>query len=1257
MERSFAREVEALRLGEGETFHGEGILAITKALLQSGVAYVGGYQGSPVSHMVDVLADARDILDELGVHFEASSNEAAAAAMLGASINYPMRGAAVWKSTVGTNVASDALSNLASAGVKGGALVILGEDYGEGASIIQERSHAFAMKSQMWLLDPRPELGHVVDLVEKAFELSEASNTPVMMEFRIRACHLTGSFAARDNRAPSVSRRQVLETPDFDYGRICLPPATYAQEKHKIEHRFPAALRFIREHGLNEWRDGELSEIGILTQGGLANSVIRALQRLGLADEYGRSRVPLGILNVTYPLVPEEIERFCRGKRAVLIVEEGQPAFIEQAVGALLRRTDVGTAIVGKDVLPLAGEYVAEVLVKGIARFLEGAVPKGVDLAAMGLVPARIDETRRRAATALGAPMPKRPPTFCTGCPERPVFSAIRLVERDMGKLHIAADIGCHTFSTLPPFNLGNSVLGYGLGLSSAAAVTPAMKRRTLSVMGDGGFWHNGLATGVSGAVFNQSDGVLLVMNNGYSSATGQQFIPSSGRNHRLIPTGQTIASALRGVGVKWIRTRSTYRVKEMVRTLKEALTTADKGLKVIIAEGECQLARQRRVRAERSSALKAGKRVVRAKYGVDAETCTGDRSCIRLSGCPSLTVAPHPDPLRKDPVAKVIDSCVGCGLCGEVADAAVLCPSFHRADVIHNPNSWDRLLHRVRRSAIRALAPRAAETPVTPNPTLPHQGGGRSVSPAVLIPTLPHQVGGSGEDSISPPPRGEGSGEGGAARSAPPASGSRISILIAAMGGEGGGLLADWIVGAARRAGLIVQSTSIPGVAQRTGATTYYIEMMPPDPSGRMPVFGLYPVPGDVDVAVASELVEAGRLAENGFLTPDRTLLVASSHRVHAMAEKAAMGDGAVDADRIAEAVRNFGRQAVLADFAALAKERGTALNAVLLGAMLAAGRLAFGPEDAEAAIKAQGVAVEANLVGLRAGLEGRRPVERPVSTTLPLFDLSAFPGPVRDVVALGLARTREYQDEAYGELYIRRVREVLAVDRGEAGFELTREAARWLALWMAYEDAMRVADLKSRPERIAGVRAEAEAEGAQPVRITEFFKPGVEEAASLLPARLGRRLVGWSERRGLAERLRVPLRVRTDSILGYASLRLLSRLKRVRRGSLRFEQEQARIERWLKAIVEAAGRDQELALAVAGLGRLVKGYGDTRARANRNFERIMGRLADGDVEAHGLRRAIAAALEDEEGAALERALAPRPAVSGSMPVPQAAE
>jgi indolepyruvate ferredoxin oxidoreductase, alpha subunit len=679
MERSFKEEVAKLKLGEGETFHGEAILAVTKALLQSGVAYVGGYQGAPVSHVMDVLNDARDILGDLGVHVETNANEAGAAAMLGASINYPMRGAVAFKSTVGTNVASDALSNLASAGVKGGTLLVLGEDYGEGASIIQERTHAFAMKSQIWLMDPRPNLPKIVEMVEHGFELSEASSTPVMLELRIRACHVQGSFVAKNNLAPSFSKKNFLE-PDFDYNRICLPPATYLQEKLKVEVRWPAAVGFIREKKLNEFFDGEQKDIGIVCLGGMYNAVIRALQILGLADAFGGSKVPIYCLNVTYPLVPDEVIEFAKGKKSILIVEEGQPAFIEDAVLAILRRAQVhDVKVQGKDVLPLAGEYTGEVVLTGISRFLnrDSAV-------------APIEDLKKKAAEMLSG-LPQRPPGFCVGCPERPVFSAMKVLEKESGKFHVSADIGCHLFSTLPPFNIGNTVLGYGLGLASNSAVHPAMAKRTVTIMGDGGFWHNGLTTGIANTVFNRNDGILVIMKNGYSSATGTQELPSSPQ-HSEVKDDISMERALEGIGVGWMRTVHNYHVGDVARTLKEAMETDYQGLKVIIAEGECQLERQRKLKPQVAQKLAKGQRHVRVKYGVDEDTCTGDHSCIRLSGCPTLTIKDNPDPLRRDPVATVIDGCVGCGLCGENAHAAVLCPSFYRAEVIQNPTWWDRL-------------------------------------------------------------------------------------------------------------------------------------------------------------------------------------------------------------------------------------------------------------------------------------------------------------------------------------------------------------------------------------------------------------------------------------------------------------------------------------------------------------------------------------------------------------------------------------
>ena len=707
MERSFKEEVKLLKLGKGDTFHGEGILAVTKALLQSGVSYVGGYQGAPISHLIDVLADASEFMKELGIHFEANASEAGAAAMLGASINYPMRGAVTWKSTVGTNVASDALANLASSGVKGGAVIIIGEDYGEGSSIMQERSHAFAMKSQMWLLDPRPNLPSIVNAVEKAFELSEASSTPVFVELRIRACHVHGSFECKDNVEAKISRNALLQEAVFEYGNIVLPPSSYAQEKHKIEHRWPAAVEFIKREKLNETFDGPLSDIGIVLQGGMYNAVIRALQQLGLADAFGNSQVPLYVMNVTYPLIPDELGAFCATRRSVLMVEEGQPNFIEDALHAILRKADIQTRLFGKDVLPMAGEYTGEVMLAGLAKYIANAAPRGVDVTPIAAAPEKIANAKQRALALLGGAVPNRPPGFCVGCPERPVFSAMKLLEREAGGYHVSADIGCHLFSSLPPFNIGNTVLGYGLGLASNSAISPLFAKRTITVMGDGGFWHNGLSSGVSNAVFNNDDGILVIMKNGYSSATGTQELPSSphqSQQHRATDMG--IERVLGGMGVKWMKTVDNYKVANTLTVLREAMTTPFKGLKVIIAEGECMLEQQRRIKPVNAAKMKRGERVVRVRYGVDEDTCTGDHSCIRLSGCPSLTIRDSTDPLKVDPVAHVNNDCVGCGLCGEVAHAAVLCPSFFRAEIVQNASWWDRFKAKFRSAVIGAIQP-----------------------------------------------------------------------------------------------------------------------------------------------------------------------------------------------------------------------------------------------------------------------------------------------------------------------------------------------------------------------------------------------------------------------------------------------------------------------------------------------------------------------------------------------------------------------
>ncbi len=685
-ERSFKAEVEHLRKGEGEIFTGEGILALTKALLENGVGYVGGYQGAPISHLMDVLADAEDLMSELGIRFEANANEAAAAAMLAASVHYPIRGAVTFKGPVGVNVASDALANLASSGVTGGALVIVGEDYGEGSSIMQERSHAFAMKSQFWLLDPRPNLPSIVKAVGDGFELSEVSNSPVMLMVRIRSCHVTGQFTCRDNRRPALSPREALSNPRSDFARVVLPPYSYVHEQDKINNRWPAAEKYILDHQLNEFFGPKAARCGIVVQGGMYNGLIRALQRLGLADLHGQTEVPIYCLNVCYPLVQSEFLGFCEGKDHVLVVEEGQPAFIEDQLAAFLYRAGSSVKLHGKGILPMAGEYTGQIMLDGTEAFLRIAAP--------GMLPAtvRAPNADKPKLPDLTKVVPIRPPGFCTGCPERPIFASLKLVEQELGKHQISADIGCHLFGSLPPFEIGGATMGYGLGPAANGAFDGGGERRPISIIGDGGFWHNGLSSSIGNMVYNKSDGLVVVVDNYYSAATGGQDVMSSRADNATKATQHPIADAVKGVGVKWVRQIDhTYDVPKLRATIREALTTDEPGPKVIVASSECMLNKQRREKPLRAKAIKEGRRVEAPRFGVDESVCTGDHACMRLSGCPSLGLKHTGDPLRDDPVAHIDQTCVGCGNCGEVADAAVLCPSFYRADVVHNPSGLEK--------------------------------------------------------------------------------------------------------------------------------------------------------------------------------------------------------------------------------------------------------------------------------------------------------------------------------------------------------------------------------------------------------------------------------------------------------------------------------------------------------------------------------------------------------------------------------------
>ena len=492
------------------------------------------------------------------------------------------------------------------------------------------------------------------------------------------------------------------------------------------------------------------------------------------------------------------------------------------------------------------------------------------------------------------------------------------------------------------------------------------------------------------------------------------------------------------------------------------------------------------------------------------------------------------------------------------------------------------------------------------------------------------------------------------------------FTMLIAALGGEGGGVLTDWIVSAASSLDLPVQSTSIPGVAQRTGATTYYIEIYPKPWSalgGRRPIMALAPGIGDLDMVVASELLEAGRAIANGFVTPDRTALIASTHRSHAIAEKMAMGDGRFDKAKLVATIEKNAASHVLFDMERAAKDAGAMINAVMLGAIAASQRLPIPAETFEAAIRGDGKAVEANLRGFKAGLDGARRGAAPVAdaaiarahggATNALADLESEAtrfGTAKDIVDEGLRRLVAYQNAAYARLYLDRLAPIAEADRrAGADGRLLREVARHLAVRMSYEDVIRVAESKISPDRRARIVAEIGAKPGEPVAVVEFLKPGIEEMCSILPVGLATRILAVAGRRGWTERVHFGMEVKTHTVFGYLRLLMLAKLRRFRPSSYRYANEQAAIEAWLALIVAAAAKSEMLAREVAECARLIKGYGDTLKRGAANFATIEAEvirpvLAGTMPPARGadaIASARTAALLDPEGEGLSKCLA----------------
>lgn len=504
------------------------------------------------------------------------------------------------------------------------------------------------------------------------------------------------------------------------------------------------------------------------------------------------------------------------------------------------------------------------------------------------------------------------------------------------------------------------------------------------------------------------------------------------------------------------------------------------------------------------------------------------------------------------------------------------------------------------------------------------------------------------------------------------------VSILVAALGGQGGGVLAEWVVGAALRAGYPAQSTSIPGVAQRTGATTYYVEIFPVrerDLDGRVPVLSLLPVPGGIDLVVASELLEAARVMQAGFVDRERTTLVTSNTRTLTTTEKLPLGDGRYDSGRLLEVAAANARRMVSFDMDAEASAAGTVVSAVMFGAIAGSGVLPFDRDACEAAIDAGGAGAQASRRGFDRGFERTAAgsssgalATTPAGVTSPATfsaAIAALPASCRPIVAAGVDRVSAFQDAAYAGLYLDRVARVRAAEvdadpRGEHGGALTREAARFLALWMAYDDIARVAGFKVRASRFDRVRREVAAEDGDVVTIVDYFKPGVPEIAGALPPALARRLLAWDRRRVARGKppFAMALELRSDAVTGMLALRTLSALRRWRRSGSRYADEQAGIEAWLGAIVAGARSGWAVGHEIALAGRLVKGYGETNLRGRRNLEHILAHVAaSGAFEtaaarARAIREAREAALADEGGVGLDAALVrhgapPRPVIA----------
>lgn len=729
--------IQQLLLGKDETLTGDMSMVFLKGSLEAGISYTAGYPGAPTSNVLDLLGDAQEkVLSKYGIYFEASTNEAAAATKLYLSIHEPLRGFVNWK-VVGTNVASDVLAHIASSGVKGGALVLIGEDEECISTTVKMKSQLYGEGFLLPVIDPIPEASNFLRMTKLGYGLSEYCSQPVMFLFRSHTGNMWGSTVVGDNTDAKVSMNK--RSKDFipELAKVSIPPATQMLFKEKYEVRLPKAIEYIKEHQMNRIYKGEKSsKIGIITHGGIFNYVMTTLHDLGLVSLTGKTAMDMLVLNVTFPLVPDEVLEFVKDKEKILIIEQSTPNFIEREIKQLLFDTGNKVKIFGKssnkyskgyipesDILvpemllaPLAEFFLNETQMNGSAKFIESVLEAN-------------ENHRQLLVDNIVQNLVIRTPTFCSGCPERPVFASIKRAEEEMNERFVRLiDIGCYTMAKLPPFNLSDSCTGMGSSLDVAMGMTNLYDKHVIAVFGDGTLFHSGLRN-FDNAVHNnlnqlykQAGGnpeetsvLLFVLLNYHTAMTGDQENPQTlfefhqdrntrkGKNLRgEVVERLNLEGVLKTHGAKWVKTVPSYEIGKMKKAIHEALKLP--GLKVIISDGECALERIRHERSYRQSQISKGKRWMDPGVQVDPKLCAGCWPCTQYIGCPSEDKRDSPNPLRKGTIRQMATSCVGCGVCSSVTQEFGLCPSTYNYYTVTNPTLFEKITHSINNAGIKVM-------------------------------------------------------------------------------------------------------------------------------------------------------------------------------------------------------------------------------------------------------------------------------------------------------------------------------------------------------------------------------------------------------------------------------------------------------------------------------------------------------------------------------------------------------------------------